>query len=174
MTEVPEGYLSSHLSFSSFATAQRYTLSPPSPWQPPQTGFKCTFCQFLTGLCRKGNHFHKNCRSKCHHLAGFLLWLHQLICCSLSSKINLEDTTAQLLQIIGAPWCKNLIKVVKEDLCLEAEFRAKAEDLARSSRRHSLGGREPQGADVKPMKRTGERGGPGLQAERPESRVTWG
>lgn len=110
MTEVPEGYLSSHLSFSSFATAQRYTLSPPSPWQPPQTGFKCTFCQFLTGLCRKGNHFHKNCRSKCHHLAGFLLRLHQLICCSLSSKINLEDTTAQLLQIIEAPWCKNLHK----------------------------------------------------------------
>ena len=46
--------------------------------------------------------------------------------------------------------------------------------MARSSRRHSLRGREPQGADVKPVERTGEGGGPGLQAERLASRVTWG
>lgn len=72
------------------------------------------------------------------------------------------------------PGAKISIKVVKEDLCLEVEFRAKAEDLAGSSRRHSLGGREPQGADVKPVERTGEGGGPRLPAERLASRVTWG
>lgn len=35
-------------------------------------------------------------------------------------------------------------------------------------------GREPQGADLKPMERTGERGGRGLRAERLAQGGTWG